>query len=349
MAAKRPLIWIKTFLTTNATTKAMALVMAVLVWSYAYFSDLSFKEGVRIPLIITAPEGWLVTAKPEDYIIVSLSFPTGSRDLVQQAIDRGTLVVRRHIDEPAGDVDESTITVEIDAEDFDLPQGANVTVRDYSPPQFTVTIARGDAQRLRVKSMIEDPPQGYRYRAKSYSPWPNKVLVKGPKTVLSEATEIETLPITVPPRDNFTLKGEVPLQQYVVVDGESHAVECNEIITFWIDISRVGELREFEGVPVFVLRPLDYPYVAELEGSQVVTVVVEGPETLVDAIEQQHIRAFVDLMGESGLLEPTETAYPQTVQTIIQEALGTSDLHTSVDPPFVGVTISKREEAEVPR
>ena len=39
----RPLGWIKSFLTTNATAKAMALVMATAVWFYAYYSDLTFK------------------------------------------------------------------------------------------------------------------------------------------------------------------------------------------------------------------------------------------------------------------------------------------------------------------
>jgi len=127
--------------------------------------------------------------------------------------------------------------------------------------------------------------------------------VTGPKRVLAKATEINTVPVSLsnlPPIADQAIPGAAKVEQYVEikVDNKSQRerIDCNQSVEYWITLSPIRESKVFKKVPVRIMMPANFPYLARpVQSQETVDVEVRGLKQSLSKLDPTNVKAYVDV------------------------------------------------------
>lgn len=335
---------IKKLLFGNVTAKFMALVMALALWLYAYSAS-RYQHRVRLPVDIETSAGWTVGGRANLSSVVTLTYPRKFRQDVEQAIVRGRIRLRCSVAPDVEGSDTQSIPVLLIASMLQAPGTLRIGVKGFTPARLQVDLTREDTRLLPVVVRLSEPPA--EYQLVYARPIPAKVTVHGAKDVLLRllrAGGIDTreLDITMtPPVRGTNWQFELPARvvQEVVVDDRKHPVTCKDEIRVEILLSPVPAERTFSDVPISLLSPHGYPYVAEpREGERKTDVLVSGPAAVVNSVKEENIILYVDLTR----LEPKELPISQPVRAHIIDTPRANELLVKPAVTICNVKISAK-------
>jgi hypothetical protein len=325
----------KSLFIDNFWTKLVAAIMAVTLWTYAYFNSLRQDSGQLIPLVIKAPDGWEVVSWRPEQVTVTLEYPTYATDQVRVALGKDIRAQYKVNDIPPGLLYETE--VELSERNFHVPSATAARVTSWRPQKISFKIAQEGEMELKVRARptLVGVSQGYEIQGEAYCN-PPSVLVKGPLFALQKARYINTVDIPVaPPADGAVPQYTVGVQPTVEVEGKSYAVTCSEKVAVTVKVRRVSETRSFDNVKIRVMMESDFPFDVKLQ-QPTMKVHVKGTDAALNQLKAEDIQLFVEVAG----LTPQEAPYPQEVRALIAGRAGASDLEVVPDQPKVGVTVT---------
>jgi len=322
--------FIRRHVLNNATAKLMALAMAVVLWLYAYISSYTSDSTVIIPIKVQTSEGWSVVHGESLEVEAQWRYPRRLEEEVRQALRDNQIYIDCSV--PAGQsaLDQQSKTVSLQKEPLVTPRDFSLQVMNFKPAELQIELIRETVQNVRVQPKTSAPPQGY--RVEYAFPIPPTVRVRsGEKLVASLArTGIETEEIDIssaPPVNLNTVEWDSPIRfpSTVTLDGVSYPVACLDPVHCSIRLVRIPTERTFTAVPIGLLQPPGYAYVATLpESARTAEVVVSGPKSIIDALTPDNISLYVDVRDPK--LAPQETRYTQPVQAQIVGVPGAGDV-----------------------
>jgi hypothetical protein len=184
-----------------------------------------------------------------------------------------------------------------------------VTVTRIEPDTFTLTIARTMEKELKVRLNLQgEPPQGFEISKPPDEPkvFPGVIKVSGPKRVLARAMEISTKAIRLSDLlaiADFRNEDAIGLEQAVEVKVDNRVtlepITCNQSVKYYIWLTQVKKKKELKNLPVKIMTPPNFPYVARLVKSlEKVDVQVQGLEQSVNLLNENNVKAFVDVSDQ---------------------------------------------------
>jgi len=153
-----------------------------------------------------------------------------------------------------------------------------------------------------------EPPAGFEISKPPDDPkvFPGVIRVSGPKRVLAHATEISTKPIRLSDLlaiGDFRNEDTVALEPSVEVRVDNRVtlepIGCNQSVKYYIWLTQVKKKKELKNLPVKIMMPQNFPYVAHLVKSlEKVDVMVQGLEQSVNLLNENNVKAFVDVSDQ---------------------------------------------------
>jgi len=303
---------VKDFFFGNLTAKAMALIMAVALWFYAYSASRDEKTWA-VPVEIGITEGWTLGGD-EPTVTLTVTYPNALREEFKAARATGRIRLAATLTPEEQGPDEQSLEIDLEAANLRAPFPLKVALRRVIPSRIEVRVVREETRTLAVEVRISDPPAGFML-ASAHRAIPDKVAVRGPRDVLSRASTIETEIVDISaltPLRGLTVNEKLParIAQYVTIGDKQHAVACDEDVQVQVALIPVPGQKTFTQIPIRLLTPPDYPYVVEIrEGERATDVEVSGPEDVVDKLKPENIVLYVDVRN---LAPNTDTTLPYT-------------------------------------
>ena len=335
--------WFKDLFFGNLTAKGMALIMALALWFYAYRAS-RYEADWSQPVEINASEGWSLMGEPPT-VRLTVSYLRGLKEEFKAArAGKNRIRVVATVAPDAAGADEQTLTVDLDEGNFKAPAGLSLAIRSISPARIDVTMVREDSRPLPVELKLSAPPAGFKMETSWASP--GKINVRGPKEILANAVAIETEEIdlgSLTPMHGVAMDYKLPARivQYVRIGEEKHAVRCEGEVTAYVQLAPIPKEKTFSSIPIRLLIPHDYPYVAEAqEGERSTNVVVRGPGEIVDKLKPESIILYVDV-SDVATLVPKDLRYTQAVHVSIIDTPRSNELTVKPAIASCGVKISK--------
>jgi len=292
-------------LTDNIEVKLVAFAMAIALWVYA--TNEHYKEHtVKIPVKIDVPEGVAVLKSSAQRVEVIFSGPERLISELRDNEAAGKVGVTFTVKPKEAEADEwkRTFVIEGTKSFTGVPSG--LRVNRIRPRRIDVTLARLTEKDIPVRlNIVGDPPAGYTIAPGNVWVFPSVVKVRGVKTVLEKAEFIRTLPFDISKwptleQKEVYIERRIGIEQKVRIKKDSgyeeHPVSCDETVQFWIKLVEVPAEKVFEGIPVEVLSPFNYPYLVNLL-EHTVDVVLTGPRAQLERLKPEDISAFVDVSG----------------------------------------------------
>jgi len=293
----RGLVW------ANKGTKIMALILAVITWTYID-REYIVTATIKVPLVIETPSQIVSRAETLDYQIIKeieikLDYPRGA------VAEISSLVCKKQV-RPAGEqLDKpQTITLELDQKDFNIKPG--VTIKNINPNKIQVVLMQETTKYMKIKtegSIQGTPLKGYRVAAVKSVPL--EILVKGPKNILDRNNEVPMGKIDVSNRNAaFSQVGRIELIDKVKLETEE---------SFIVDVDIEEELSEILFIAkIQILSPADFPNYPVQIKPQEKTLKFRGPNSSIKELKARHIILFVNL--GSLYTNPADIKPPQSFQ-----------------------------------
>lgn len=286
-------------ITNYPQLKAIALVIAVVVWFYAN-TQVQEEVTLRVPLTVQVPQGYRLVYQSHRKIQLRLRGPQYLIQRRQDEDENNSLHMSARLTEE--DVEEGVTELEVVPEWLNAPTSDMVQINavNIRPQVVRVRASRNISRTLPVEVQLSGAPhQGYQLRETVAVP--TEVTVTGPAFVLEkmEAVRTEEVPLW-DARANF--RRVVPLQLRPAVQVDSNAevpirlqAQPSEVAVH-VEIGGQRVERIIPDIPVHVLRPRTFPYQVEIptEDSTVEVVLTGLPQEL-EAVSPEDIVAFVDL------------------------------------------------------
>ncbi|OHB75398.1 MAG: hypothetical protein A2Z34_04070 [Planctomycetes bacterium RBG_16_59_8] len=276
-----PLGFLKGLLFDNLMTKIMALLLALLLWTYLVYSSMD-KDTRDVPFRLELPpdisvrsvaleEGTILT----DTIAVELTATKGMFNSINFGGVRCLHKVTTKISGP------ETINETITRNDFNLPEGVSV-----KPIRIKINLVPLVEKEVRVVASLADcagaPAEGYMVR--SVRSLREKVKVRAPANVAESVSEVFIEPIPVEGRkEHFVVRTKVH-------DRGGFGIVALEEVEVDVVILPNPDHREIT-LPVFFAAPIGFPYGVEVTPREA-AVRLEGPKSALD-----------DLLSSSGGVE----------------------------------------------
>lgn len=286
----------------NLSAKLMALLMAIALWFYAFdFSQvvLTSSNPMRVPVKIVRP-GWSVDQKT-DRVNVTASFPRKNEEQIKQLLRDGQIMIEVSAEPENTGPDEQEKTVVLNETNLRAPKDLEIRPLAFDPPELTFRFIRETTVNVRVIPVITEPPPGYDANVFSFV---SSVRVRGRKDIVTELQQrglrTEPIDISSPPPENAPVwnpSAIALLPSEVEVAGEKHRIWTDESIPVRIDLTRKSTSRKIAGIPIQLLIPPAFPYIASLHGEQFVDVTVQGPPELVDILTPENITVYMEVAG----------------------------------------------------
>ena len=308
-------------------TGAMALILAVIIWVFAYAQN---QETVDFVCTVqcTAPDGVRVTIdKPTLMLSVR-----GPRRLVEEFRNRPPHVVNRKLTEEnlAGLGDEGQTNIEVAAKDLSLDKRL---VFDRLPTVVQAEFSRETTVQLPLRLRAAGSPRaGYVLASQMCYVQPPTVTVTGPKGVVEgavakgEAIYTEPLDITGVWQSAWWEAAPRPF-----IDSQPVRVEQSRA-RVWIAIEPKPETKTFDNVPALPLPPLEFAYKVSVKPATV-SVTVEGPEDVLATIAPSAIKVIIELTASD---RPQPLPYLKDPRALLPAGV----VLKRIDPEKVDVTIS---------
>jgi YbbR domain-containing protein len=317
----------------NAPLKLAALAIAVVVWAYAN-SRVQDHAPIRAILDIRVPPEYRVVYQSEREIQVTLR---GRRDIIQQQREAAAQrALSMTADLEPEDIQEKMTELKVKPAWLSLPERefAQSRVTEIYPVSVKVCVSKVQTRKLPVEVQLsEEPHVGYAVRSRVAAP--PEVMVTGPAIMLDQLTTIKTHKVSVwdaqadlrrvvPLVEQETLKLAEGVEVPVSLKADPPQVGVH------IEVTGEKELRRLEGIPVQLLEPPDFPYVAEIDPEErYVSVVVSGLPQDVARVTSGSVTAYVDLRGlQQVTLRAASEPYKEKVRLLLPE-----DIPLTAGPP----------------
>ncbi|MBI5366438.1 MAG: YbbR-like domain-containing protein [Planctomycetes bacterium] len=246
---------LRQILTEDLQTKGMALLLALLLWSYVNAEYAEESPVLSARLSLEVPEGVLVLKAEDgaghevDEVSVILK---GSKGTMRNLAPRELVCRPRVILSGADLAATEVVQVQLGEKDFDLPPGIRARV---TPGLLRVTVAPEGEKVMRVLAadcLTGTPEEGFRVARVEVSP--SQVRIRGPRHVLRDHSEIGIAKIDVTrARESFSQKSRIQPR----LDGEN--VFCTDSISVVVTVDEAPLIEEYTG-RVSVLLPATFPY-----------------------------------------------------------------------------------------
>jgi len=314
----------------NWKTKAWAFALAVLLWYHANQQVLE-TNMLTVPVaVVSPPDVHVVVKRPANQFV---EVRVRGRPTAVAGLRGEQLQVLLGVKRPTER--ERTEQVELTAKFVrGLPQ--NVEVTGFDPNEVVLELSLLGTQTLPVAkpSPAELGPPKAGYEVAEIDVYPSEVEVRGPMSVLSDTQAIPVKPMTISPRET----GWVERSNWPLADQlEGQPVHPDPP---WVDvyilIVQETKSREFT-VPVDLAVPARYPYQATVaEGSEEVTVEVEGPSDLVEELTAEDLQVVASVR---------ELTHDETMQSAPARVILPEGVKLVSDLPQVKVDIRERPPA----
>lgn len=288
----------KKFLLGNIRVKLVALAIAITLWLYATGRHTGELEEA-IPFVISTPPGFTMLNEGTDTVTVKVRGPQSVISNLSGMIKNKKIQAAYIIAPYKKDVgDQVKETILLGKDNLNLPEGIRLV--SIIPSKIEVTLGKLQRKYLKVRLKKEgEPAPGYRITNEFV--YPPEVIVTGPSSVITSATEIDTTPINVngiTTDQNKTFPWHIPIEQKITFtqDGEetSVPVTCNKVLQVWFTISPQVELKRFEKIGIRILQPPDFPYKVKLQ-DQFIDLQVKGPKLILDKLQLSDIGVYIDV------------------------------------------------------
>jgi hypothetical protein len=333
----------------NFTAKVMALAMALGLWFYAYIGSYTQYDVFEIPVHVHVGEGWSVVHGENLQAKVKLSYPRRFEDQFKRELSAEK---KTYIDctvTPA--LDQKPVTVSLNKELLVTSRDFSLKIESFKPSELQIELIRETARMVPVLPKTSASPPGY--SVEYVFPLPATVMIRGREDIiaqLAKGIETEKMDISSPPPPN---KDEWDLQQVparipssVTIGDKSYPIACTDQVQCHIHLTRVSVERSFTGVPIELLVPPGYPYVATHYRESTTDVQVTGPKSAVDALTKENIILYVDVRA-TKVLVPQETPYTQPIYAqIVDEHQRPRIITDMVIKPAVSTCAIKISEAK---
>ena len=327
---------LKNLFLQHLKTKVMALVMAVLVWLLAYHFSIAAVEDVKVPLVITPPEGWTVVtaAATQRITFQKLEYRKGASKDVEEALRSGELRVECAIklERESGDVVKQEII--LNDEHFRVPRAADARVVKFKPRSVTVTIAREATKWLSVRLQIGKLAEGHELDESATSTWPETVEVTGPKFVLDQVSEVATKPVVRTTPAN--LEDVIGLEPFVKLGNRTYPVTTSaRAVSFDLRLRpKRRETRVFKGIPIG-MYVLNFGQVATFAKERTVNVTARGRKADLEKLKPKDIRVWATVTAD---MTPKEMPWKQPLEWQVRGDVGKS-VDLELDPDVVDIQI----------
>ncbi len=332
----------------NIVAALMALAMALALWVFAYNFSYASPERFSVPVRIPASPGWAVSMDENDRrtVEVEISYPRRFQSQVLQLFrTEGAVYVQVRTDDALGDEgggDAQDKKVTLKETDLVVSRALGINDIQFHPRSITLHYVREMRKSLDVVPRLTDPPADYQV---AYVPYctPRAVAVRGPKNIISSATGIETelidISAPIPNLPEWTVTATARLVPYVTVGDQRYPVTLSEeTVQCRISLVRASIEKTFENVPILLLEPPDYPYVASLrEGESTTSVRVRGPASVVNLLKPENIILYVDVRG----LKPIELYHTTPIEAEIIRVPNAGQLTIALGSPDRAVKVAE--------
>jgi len=324
--------------------KLLALAIAVAVW---FYGNTRLKEDavLLVPVRIEMPEGYRLLYQSDNYVQIRLAGPQRLTQQRQDEARQGYLQINARLTEE--DVEVGRMKMEVDPGWLNIPGSdlmiMNVTVLD--PAEIEFYADRIVRRTLPVEATLTGRPRDG-YRVTDHTVTPSEISVEGPSLALDKNGSVRTH--TIPLWDaQESFRRYVPL----VKDQEVNLAEDIRIsvsystspsqVAVHISVDMEHSEVEMEDVPVKLLRPIDFPYEAEIDADDAyVSVVISGMPDNVENLTFDDISAYIDLSGfEDEDIAPGSTSpYKEEVNIVLRSGVDANV--ESVTPEELTVLLS---------
>lgn len=279
---------------SNLGTKAMALVLGVLLWIFAFMEN---QETRYVPIQVrfetSSPE--LIVTPPFTEVSIEVKGPRRLMQSVRFDMIISKTISPENIEELTGKV---TVPVTLTPEDFRVDD--RIVFVDV--PTVNVEVSRQMRKDLPVEVKWEGKPvPGFVRSEERTRVVPDKVSVIGPAALLENIDRIYTKPVNMNGSWGMlklTLQIETRLNgQDVVCRPDRVEVQAE----FVADVKQ----KTFENISVRPMAPSGYGYIVTVR-PDTVSVTVEGTQQTIDDLKPEAVNAYVAISPSDG---PRSTPY----------------------------------------
>jgi YbbR domain-containing protein len=276
---RRFIVELRRAVVQDGVYKLAALVVAVSAWAWVQ-GEATAEETVRARVGWVLPEGLLPSEAPVESARVTVRGTQAViRALRQRELSISVDLARASAGNVAVDLADRPIV--------GLPDQARVT--DVVPGNVRLHLERALRRRVAVKVMTRGKVADG-YELKSLAAEPSHVELTGPASVVRQLTEVATDVIDI---GDLREDGDFP----VGLGGRLGVVRPTEAVTIRVraDVELITRERAFDAVAV---EGLDGRFLAE---PPVLTVVLVGPPSAVDAVDPASVHVAVSVPAEWSL------------------------------------------------
>ncbi|MEM7136128.1 MAG: CdaR family protein [Myxococcota bacterium] len=272
---------IRFFFTDNLGLKAGALGIAILMFSLVHGAE-DMERNVYVDVVVQPP------ADAQDMILV-----TDIPDRVRVRLKGSRARLNAIRQETLPPVDLKLKSVEdpryyFEKEAFDLPTG--VTVLAVVPPSIAFKFVPKATRELPVELFLDgELPDGLEWAGEA-EVFPGSVEVEGPRDVVNSMRTVRAMEVDVSSLDEGVTQRELPLVSPPAnTTFEAQSVLVTLRVRPVMVERRLSRLRvETEGGDAASIRP------------RAVSLLIRGPQKVVDALDASAVSAFVDVSAVGG-------------------------------------------------
>ncbi len=260
----------------NFGKKTIAVFIAVILW---FVANVEFDVERTLEINVNysnLDRNLIITNDPPKKVKLRLQ---GPRSIISSLSDTSLYITL-----DLSDISEGISRYEIQEKHINLPRDVNII--SISPAEIVLNVDKVVTKIVRIEPNISPPDRGYKLAGKPRV-FPEKVKIKGPKTILSKLDSIKTNPISIAgEKSQFTI--QVPLQP------PSNLVEIvgPKLVTVTINLERVNIQKEFENLGVD-FKNFDNIHYTVKENS-LVSLTFYGPYDLLNDLRSNDIKVYVD-------------------------------------------------------
>lgn len=285
----------------NKGLKLLAIVLAVVTW--VYVSQLTNRvRSIDVPLNFTVPpDSFFILSQTYKQARLTLQGPAAAINQIE--LLRGSVVVQIDVLQklkdrmPSKYEEPKPVSVRVSESDIrNLPP--NITVTELDPREVTVTLDEVVEKRLTVKENLDGEVKEGLAIHKVYL-IPKRVIVRGPRSILTERDSIQTQPVDVVGLDEGIWEPERPLDTSDEKSGLTNCLKSDPAkVKVQVEVVRKEEkvTREIEDVPIEIrgLPGLHYTLLNLTKAepyTKIPKLTIEGTKETVE----QPVRAFIDV------------------------------------------------------
>jgi hypothetical protein len=312
--------FIRNHVINNFTAKVMALALALGLWLYAYIFSYTEWRDFQIPVHVHASENWSVVRGENLQVTARLSYPRRFEEQFKQELGAGKMHIDCDVAPEPSALDQQTVTVSLKKEPLVTSQNFSLKIMSFDPSELHIELIRETGKMVPVLPKTSKPPPGY--RVEYAFPVTATVMIRGREDIIAQlAKGIETeeidisspVPGNLPEWDMQQVPARIPSS--VTIGGKSFPITCTDQVQCHIHLTRVLKERTFTEVPIVLLLPPGYAYVATPVREHATDVLVTGPIGDVEALKKDNIVLYVDIRDPK--LVPVDTPYTQPIYTQI--------------------------------